>query len=146
MQNSNLSTIVKSPNNNPKENKGGRPLKELTEDQKLAAIQHVTVSGLWKVRLATFLRIDFKTLARILKDDNDFYKELKAADAEFCAGLISRAKPEFILMTKYPDEFPNPKIGTGHDTDKRLEEFLDRARYLTNERKRGSDAQSSTII
>ena len=114
MKNSNLSGIVKSPNNKPQKNKGGRPLKELTEDQKLAAIQHVTVSGLWKIRLATFLRVDFKTLARILKDDNDFYKQLKAADAEFCANLISRAKPEFILMSKYPDEFPNPKIETGH--------------------------------
>lgn len=143
MKNPNLSFIVKTGKNHSQKNKGGRPLKELTEDQKHAAVQYVRDSGLWKIRLATFLRVDFKTLTRILKEDKAFHLELKAADSIFFGNMVSRARPEFILMTKYRDEFPNPKIKTGNETNEKLERFLDNARILSNSRKRELMADST---
>ena len=141
MKNPKLSSIIKTSTNDTQKNKGGRPLKELTEDQKHAAVQYVRDSGLWKIRLATFLRVDFKTLARILKEDKAFHLELKAADSIFFGNMVSRAKPEFILRTKYKDEFPDLKIETGHDTNEELERFLDNQRYLINARKRESEGK-----
>ena len=141
MINSSLSYTVKS-DNNVQKNKGGRPPKELTEDQKLAAIQHVTISGFWKMRLATFLRVDFKTLARILKEDKGFSSKIKSADAQFCANMISRAKPEFILRTKYRDEFPDSKIvDSEHGLNQELREFLEKQSKLLNARRRELDSQ-----
>ena len=103
---------------------------------------YVKSSGLWKLRLTNLLAIDLKTLNRILKEDEGFSRNLKAADAEFCGNIIARARPEFILKTKYRDEFPDvTKIETGQGTDKRLEEFLDRAAYMTNARRRELDGQ-----
>lgn len=90
-----------------KENKGGRPQTEITEDRKSMAIEYVAASGFWKVRLAKFLKIDLKTLNKILEKDRGFSRDLEAADAVFVGNTIKNAKPEFILKSKYRDEFPD---------------------------------------
>ncbi len=104
-----------------KGNKGGRPRVILSGSQMQLAIEYVTTSGLWKVRLAKLLRIDHDTLNRILKTDRSFSDDLEAAEAVFIGKTIQRAKPEFILKTKYRNEFPDnnfdPGLGQG------IEEF-----------------------
>lgn len=121
--------------------KTGRPEIELASSQKLTAVQYVQKTGLWKIRLAKFLKIDRGTLDRILKNDPTFSTDLEAADAQFCGKTIQKAKPEFILKTKYKDEFPeDTKIGVEHSYDEKLKEFLDRASLLTNARRRESNA------
>lgn len=137
MQNSSLSVIVKSPNYNPKENKGGRPQKVISKEMRVAAVQYVSDSGISMEVLANFLGIARSTLQDIFKRDKEFSAEIKTANAEFRRKTVMAAKPEFILRNKFRDEFPDsPKIETGRDTNKRLEEFLDRAAILTNERRR----------
>jgi len=134
--------VVKTP-----KHKGGRPrgsFIKLTIDQKKAAINYVLKAGLWKVRLTHFLRIDLKTLNRILNSDKDFSLDLEAAEAEFAGNNIAAAKPEFILKTKYKDEFPEEtKIGIEHSIDEKLLEFLDKQMALTNTRRRLIDDNGS---
>lgn len=107
-----------------KGDKGGRPKVILIEAQKTLSIIYVKSSGLWKVRLAKLLRMDLKTLSRILREDRSFSLDLEAADAEFAGNIIARAKPEFILKTKYKDEFPETTIS---DADKGLNEAAEAA-------------------
>lgn len=94
-------------------NKGGRPQTELTEDRKSMAIEYVAASGFWKVRLAKFLKIDLKTLNKILQKNRGFSRDLEAADAVFVGKTIQHAKPEFILKSKYKDEFPDNSFDPG---------------------------------
>lgn len=107
-------------NTRKKKNKGGRPQTEITEDRKCMAIEYVSASGFWKVRLAKFLKIDLKTLNKILEKDRGFSRDLEAADAEFVGKTIQHAKPEFILKSKYRDEFPDNSFDPGAE---RLPEF-----------------------
>jgi len=109
--------------------KGGRAKIELTDKQKELAIRYVKNSGLWKVRLAMYLGIDVKTLRSILKSDKSFSLVLQTADAEFCGKIIKKAKPDFILKTKYREEF-SEKVGVEHRLDKELREFFDRNKQL----------------
>ena len=92
-----------------KTNAIGHPKTILSEDQKTLCIAYVKASGFYKLRLAKFLQIDVKTLRKILEEDRSFSLGLKAADAEFCGNIIARARPEFILKTKYRDEFSDSK-------------------------------------
>lgn len=94
-------------------NKTGRPRIILSEARKKLAIEYVASSGLWKVRLAKFLRIDHDTLNRILKTDRSFSDDLEAAEAVFVGKTIEKAKPEFILHSKYRDEFPDNSFDPG---------------------------------
>lgn len=76
------------------------------------AINYVMQTGFYKLRLADFLEITFKTLDRILKDQPDFYNKLKKAEAIYVGNLISNANvknPIDILKTKYRKEFPDVK-------------------------------------
>ena len=96
--------------------KNGRPRIKLTSEQKKLAVEYVSTSGLWKVRLAKFLKISFPTFESILKKDRSFFNDLEAADALFVQRTIKGAKPEFILRTKYKEEFPDNSFsdsGTG---------------------------------
>lgn len=111
-----------------KRKKGGRPKIELDKKQKELAIQYVKVSGLWKQALADYLGISKPTLLQILKEDDSFLTALQAADAEFRKEIIELTKvkrPDFILKTKYREEFPE-RLEIEHSIDKRLEDFLDR--------------------
>ena len=111
-----------------RKSKGGRPKIELVKKQKELAVQYVKVSGFWRQALADYLGISKPTLLQILKKDEGFLTVLKAADAEFRKEIIELAKvkrPDFILKTKYREEFPE-KVEVEHSVDKRLEEFLDR--------------------
>ena len=111
-----------------KRRKTGRPKIELVKKQRELAIQYVKVSGFWRQALADYLGISKPTLLQILKKDEGFLTALKAADAEFRKEIIELAKvkrPDFILKTKYREEFPE-KVEVEHSIDKRLEEFLDR--------------------
>ncbi len=113
---------TKTSNKRPK---CGRPKIDLTKKQKDLAVQYVKTSGLWKDRLAKYLGVSRKTLYRILKRDQGFDTALQAADAVFCAEIIKKAKPDFILKTKHREEFIE-KIVVEESVDKKLKEFLDR--------------------
>jgi len=106
-------------------NKVGRPKITLTKKQKDLAIQYVKTSGLYKIRLAKYLRISRKSLYRLLKRDEDFDTDLQRADSEFCADLIKRANPTKILEAKYRDEF-HTKKEIELSADRRMEAFLDK--------------------
>lgn len=107
-------------------NEVGRPKITLTKKQKDLAIQYVKTSGLWKVRLAKYLGIGRRSLYRLLERDGNFDTALKAADADYCARIISKAKPDFILKTKYRKEFPEKaRVGVKSEVDEKLEAFLD---------------------
>jgi len=95
-----------------KKNKGGRPQK-FTDELKKSAIEYVKDSGYWKVRLAKYLRISVDTLDRRLKRDKGFADDLEAAESDFIRKTIKRAKPEFILRSKYKDEFPENNFDPG---------------------------------
>lgn len=145
MQNSKLSAIVKSPNNNPKENIGGRPQKIISKEMRVAANKYVSDSGISMVDLANFLGIARSTLQEIFKRDKEFSADIMAANAEFRRKTIKKARPEFILRNKFRDEFPDaPKSETERDTNKRLERFLDNAAYAGNARRRELDGQPRT--
>jgi len=96
-----------------KKNKGGRPKFVLTDKQRKAAIDYVTSSGFWKTRLAKFMKISFPTLELVLKRDKSFFNDIEAADATFVQKMVERAKPEFILRSKYKDEFPENNFDPG---------------------------------
>jgi len=111
-----------------KRKKGGRPKIEISKEQRDLAVKYVKVSGFWRQALADYLEISKPTLLQILKKDDSFLTALQAADAEFRKEIIELAKvkrPDFILKTKYREEFPE-KFEVEHSIDKRLEEFLDR--------------------
>lgn len=111
-----------------KRGKGGRPKIELVKKQKELAIQYVKVSGFWRQALADYLEISKPTFLQILKEDEGFLTALQAADAEFRKEIVQLTKvkrPDFLLKTKYREEFPE-KVEIEHSVDKRLEEFLDR--------------------
>lgn len=130
---------------NYQKNKGGRPLKIISKEMQVAANKYVSDSGISMEALAHFLGIARSTLQEILKRDKKFSADIMAANAEFRRKTIKKARPEFILRNKFRDEFPDaPKIETGRDTDRRLEEFLDRAAYAGNARKRELDSQPRT--
>lgn len=96
--------------------KRGRPLIKFSPEQKKLAVEYVEMSGLWKVRLSKFLKVDYETLDRILKKDKNFSNDLEAAEAKFIGKKIDTAKPEFVLRTKYREEFPDNSFsndGTG---------------------------------
>lgn len=101
--------IIKKP---PKKNKGGRPQK-FTDELKKSAIEYVTDSGYWKVRLAKHLRVSVDTLDRRLKRNKSFAEDLEAAESDFIRKTIKGAKPEFILRSKYKDEFPENNFDPG---------------------------------
>ena len=105
-----LKVIKKSPK---KKNKGGRPRFKLSDEQRKLAIEYVTQSGYWKVRLAKLLRTDNKTLDKLLARDKGFSHDLESAEAVFIGKTIQGAKPEFILKTKYRDEFPDNVFDPG---------------------------------
>lgn len=116
--------------------KVGRPTIGLSEESKSHCVDYVKASGFYKTRVAKFLRIDAKTLNKILKDDRSFSLDLEAADAEFQGKIIATARPEFILKTKYREEFPtNFKDDAGGALNEEIDRFLDRAKSLTNSRK-----------
>jgi len=106
-------------------NKVGRPKINLSKKQKDLAIQYVKTSGLYKIRLAKYLCISRRSLYRLLERDGDFDTALQRADSEFCARMISKAKPDFILKTKYSGEFPT-KQEIELNANHRLEVFLDK--------------------
>lgn len=111
-----------------RKSKGGRPKKKITKEQRDLAVKYVKVSGFWRQALADYLEISKPTLLQILKQDEGFLTALQAADAEFRKEIVELTKakrPDFILKTKYREEFPE-KVEVEHSVDKRLEEFLDR--------------------
>jgi len=115
-------TAKKLPVPPKKKNKSraGRPKIVFSQEIKDAAIQYVRDSGYWKVRLAKFLKVNTDTLDKKLKQDKNFSEDLEAAEAEFLRKTIKNAKPEFVLKTKYKDEFPehnpfDPGAGSGGD-------------------------------
>lgn len=114
----------------PGKNKGGRPKTIFTEQQKHMAIKYVEDSGLYKIRIADLLGVDRKTFDKILKQDKEFKINLDRADSIFFANLVSRAKPEFILRNRFPDEFPDPPRSRSRcavqEKNDDLKEFLDR--------------------
>lgn len=80
------------------------------------------------MRLADYLGMDIKTLHRILDEDATFSQDIKAADAEFLGVTIriaQKKRPEFILETKYRDEFK--KINTLEilDPEKEIKRVMD---------------------
>lgn len=108
-----MRAVIKLKKQTRKQGRGGRPRIILSDEQKKLAIEYVKKSGLWKTRLARFLKINFRTFERILEIDKGFYNDLQSADAFFIAETIQRAKPEFILKTKYRDEFPDNSFDPG---------------------------------
>ena len=86
--------------------KPGTKVIVFTDKQKELAIRYVGNTGFWITRLAKYMSVDFKTLQRILKADPQLSKDIQSADAEFCGKTIKKAKPDFILRTKYRREFP----------------------------------------
>ena len=135
------STVIVKSENKPSKNKVGRPLKVISKEMRIAAIQYVTDSGISMESLANFLGIARSTLQDIFKRDKEFSAEIHAGNAEFRRKIVMAARPEFILRNKFRDEFPDTKIEPENDTDKRLKEFLDRAAYLGNTRRRELDSQ-----
>lgn len=98
----------------PRKPKNGRPEVLYSKKQKQLAIQYVKTSGLWKIRLAKYLGISRTTLDKVIRKDKSFWTQLEMADAEFCSANIRKAKPDFILRTKYREEFPeNVKLELG---------------------------------
>ena len=116
--------------NKPVKNPGGRPKTVLTEEQKHIAFKYAESAGFYKKSIAAILQIDRKTFDRILKLDKEFERDLKRADSIFFGNLVSRAKPEFILRTRFPEEFPDPprsrKAPQDNAENQKLKEFLDR--------------------
>ena len=116
--------------NQPLKNSGGRPKTVLTEEEKRIAIKYATSAGFYKKSIAAILQIDRKTFDRILKLNKEFKRDLDRADSIFFGNLVSRAKPEFILRTRFPDEFPDPprsrKAQEDNVHNQKLKEFLDR--------------------
>lgn len=80
----------------------------LSEAQKDSAVVFVKEAGLFKKRLANFLKISRPTLDKVFEEDGEFFTRLEAADAEYCKELIMAVRkkdPVFILKTRYKDEF-----------------------------------------
>lgn len=80
----------------------------LSEESKNNAIKCVEESGFYKNRLANFLGISRPTFDKVLKENEDFFTDLKRADAVYCKSLIdivSKKNPVFILRTRYSEEF-----------------------------------------
>jgi hypothetical protein len=119
-------------------------LVNLSDEQKELAVEYVKVTGLFKNRLARFLKLSRPTLDRILSEDNIFFTQLEAADAEFCKDLIIEAKrknPLAILKSRYPDEFGENTSAIDPETElKRFFQLL-----VDNRKKEGLDTlQSAT--
>lgn len=98
----------------------------LTEAQKKAAIEYVQLSGFYKMRLASFLRLDIKTLNRILKDDESFSQDIKAAESAFIGKIVDKTvekRPDFILKSKYAEEFPD-RLQVEHSGKLSFTEFI----------------------
>lgn len=111
-----------------KRKKSGRPKIEITKNQRDLAVKYVKVSGFWRQALADYLEISKPTLLQILKEDGGFLTALQAADAEFRKEIVELTKvkrPDFILKTKYREEFPE-KVGVEHSVNSELEKALDR--------------------
>lgn len=105
--------------------KRGAPKVTLTDKQKNLAYNYVSQTGYWPTRLAAYLGIDAKTLHRILKEDKYFSAGIELAEAKFCGKKIKKASPDFILKTKYREEFPE-KVQVEHGMDEELKKFFDR--------------------
>lgn len=98
----------------------------LTDEQKKAAIQYVQLSGLYMLRLAKFLRISYPTLQKIFKEDQTFFKEIEAAEADFIQNVVKAVhekRPDFILKSKYADEFPD-RLQVEHSGKLSFTEFI----------------------
>src|SRR3972149_362145 len=115
--------------NRPLKNPGGRPKTLLSEEQKHIVIKYAESAGFYKKSIAAILQIDRKTFDRILKLDKEFTLDLKRSDSIFYGNLVSRAKPEFILRTRFPEEFPDQprsrKAQEDNVHNQKLKEFLD---------------------
>lgn len=117
----------------------------LSLDQKNSAFDYVRASGFFKNRLASFLKISRPTLDRLLEEDEDFFTQIKAADAEFCKDLIELVKkkdPKFILRTKYIDEFNDSLKYEAFDP---VEEIQRVKRLIDKEHGRLEEDVSSTV-
>lgn len=123
--------VIKTKKQLQGKNQGGRPQIILSETQKKIAVEYVSSSGFWKLRLAKFLKIDLKTLNKILLKNRGFSRDLEAAEAVFVGKTIQNARPEFILRSKYREEFPDnsfdPGIGQGGEE---LEAVITRIRKI----------------
>lgn len=95
-----------------KKKRGPKPI-IFSEELKASAVLYVQESGYWKVRLSKFLRVSVDTLDRRLKTNRKFAEDLEAAEAEYIRNIVSKAKPEFILKSKYKDEFPDNSFDPG---------------------------------
>lgn len=82
--------------------------KTLSDYEKRNAVMYVELCGFRKNRLAKYLGISRPTLDKILKNDDDFFTQIKAANENFCKDLINLVKiknPVFLLEKMFPEEF-----------------------------------------